>query len=56
MSAPTWKPSQDEIRAILTELHPLLHGREQAPTLDGWAVPEPPSPQPTPSKARHSAG
>ena len=34
-----WKPTPDEVRAILAELRPLLRGPEPKPSIEGWETP-----------------
>ena len=34
-----WKPTPDEVRAILAELRPLLHGPDPKPCVEGWDTP-----------------
>lgn len=35
-TAPEWKPTAEEVRAILDELRPLLRGEEARPRGDAW--------------------
>jgi len=34
---PEWKPTPEEVRAILEELRPLLRGDEPQPVAEAWS-------------------
>ena len=34
---PEWKPTPEEVRAILEELRPLLRGEETRPLAEAWS-------------------
>jgi len=34
---PEWKPTAEEVRAILDELRPLLRGEEPQPVAEAWS-------------------